>query len=342
MILFLLNLVWAATPTPSIAPVVAPVAADTREAILSASQTLQVDDKDKAAHSLIAAAESLGGWFSSLTDDAVVLRVPAAQLEALLAQAATLGTVVEKNYGRVDSSEELRTLRTRLSSRQEMLQRYLAVLNDANRDATVTLGREIARVISDIEGIQGRIRLLEEQSAFAQVSFSFRFRDRAAPTSDGASAFAWLNQLNLSDMLYDFQYGKGGGHSPQVHFPAIKGFAAFKKTSHFAALSPDDVKLRARVFRNKPKADLAFWREAMRVRMIEAGYTVLAEGDIQAQGGPGSLLTLSAPSGDKDYTYMIALFVDGGRLVVVEALGETRTFEPWKDALLTGISGMSF
>ena len=55
-------------------------------------------------------------------------------------------------------------------------------------------------------------------------------------------------------------------------------------------MSPDEVLFRVRTARNKPQADLGYWREALRNRMSDAGYAIVSEADIQASGHEGVLL----------------------------------------------------
>lgn len=332
-------------PAPAAAPA-APAPEPMPERVeatwIVASQTLQVDDRDAAMKAIIAAAERDGGWFSSLSDDSVTIRIPVARLAALLETGKSLGTLVDKSYRSQDLSDELLQLKTRLRSRRETLNRYLEVLKGADSGSTVTVGRAIAQSINEIEGIEGRIRLLTHQAAYAQATFSFRFRDRAAPSNDGSSPFAWINALNLSTVLNDFKYGDGGGRSKGVTLPTPEGFAAYRKGSRYAAVNPADVKLRVRTFRHKPEAELAFWQEAMRTRMVAAGYVVVSEEKITGAGGEGALLELTAPYGTEDLRYLIAVFVDGRRLVVVESVGGAADFKAERERIVAAIREINF
>ena len=309
---------------------------------IQASEVLEVSDREATAAALISAATQRGGYFSALTDTSVTLRVPVTMVPEMVAEASKLGTVRDRGYQSQDLSEELRTLRVRLSSRQASLDRYLKVLGEAGADALVAVGRQVDASITDIEQIQGRIRLLEHQADFARIDFSFQFRDRSAPVATGTSSFHWINQLNLADILAAFQRGNGGGYSPGATMPAPEGFAPYSRPARFAAVSPDDVKLRLRIFRNKPKADLEFWKEAVRIRFAQAGYRVVGVEDLVATGGPLALIALAAPSGAHDYSYHVAIAVDGNRIIVVEMVGEAARFEAHQAAMRTALAGLDF
>ncbi len=303
--------------------------------------TVQVDDREQAIAAVIETAESNGGWFTALTDESVTVAVPTDRAAAVLDGAKALGLVVERSWSVSDLDAELLDLRARLASREGVLTRYLDILEGAHANAVVAVEREITRTVAEIEQIQGRVRLLEHRAAYAQLGFSFRFRDRAQPARDGSSSFAWLNTLNLADLQDAFRSGRHAHRSGGITVEAPTGFAPGRKARRFVAVSPDDVVFRVRTARNKPKADLMFWKEAMITRMTGAGYRVIATGDVTAGGAPGALLELSAPDGTQDAAYLVAVFVDGGRLVVVESAGEVARFAARRAAVIEAIEGMS-
>lgn len=304
--------------------------------------TVQVDDREKAIHAVLADVTARGGWFSHLSDDAVTVQVPVAVAGEMLDGARALGVIVDRSWQVQELDTERIDLDARLSSRTAVLKRYLEILSTTHANAVVAVEREITNTVAEIERIQGRINQIDHLGSFARLTWSFRFRDRAAPTRDGSSSFGWINTLNLADLQDAFRSGHLEHASGGVHAPAPAGFAAGKHARHYAALSPDDVVYRVRKARNKPRADLAFWKEAMRTRMTEAGYHVVAESDIQAGAVPGALVELSAPDGQQDDTYVIAVFVDGRRLVIVEAAGEVGRYIGRREAVLAAIRGLTF
>lgn len=120
------------------------------------------------------------------------------------------------------------------------------------------------------------------------------------------------------------------------------GFAAFESSAgrgeDFRAVSPDGVVFRVRSEPNKPEADLPFWKEALKKRMLEAGYTFFAERDIKAASGePGYLLELSAPLGPRDYNYDVAIFHKGSKIVIAEAAGEVVRMKGRHDAIVAAL-----
>jgi hypothetical protein len=308
--------------------------------VVTATLVVKVAQRDPAAVAIIHQTETLGGYFSSLAQDRVVLRVPAAKADELLAFAPSLGLVVDRSFARTDRSFELSDLQSRLAAREAMLQQYMVVLSEASADAVLTVERQIVNLVSEMEGFKGRIRVLEHDIAMAEVTVSFEFRDRQAPSRDGSSSFAWLNTLNLEDLVVGFRSALRHGHLSSVLVPPPKDFAPYRQRSEYRAASPDGVVFRVRKERQKPEADLSFWKEAARKRMADAGYHVTAVQDLDAAGTPGFLLETAAPMGTEDYAYLVAFFPRGRKLVVAEAAGEVSRFEARKAAVLDAIRAM--
>ena len=127
---------------------------------------------------------------------------------------------------------------------------------------------------------------------------------------------------------------------PEFKATAPQGFAAYGDWFGFRAVSPEGVVYRVRAEANEPKAELAFWREALKKRMLDAGYTFIAEGDIRASDKAGYLLELAAPQGPMDYSYLIGLFVDGDSLVIAEVAGEVTKVRDRRKDVVTAMSAI--
>lgn len=329
-----------APATVSPGPTTAPAA---QETLVTASLVVAVAQQEASAERVVQKARELGGWFQSQTPTALSLRVPMDKADALIAFAEAEGKVVDKQLSRTDLHSELADLRGRLEARRSVLDEYYAVLKTATASSVVSVERQVLNAVSQIESLEGRIRLLEDQAAHARVEVSFQFRERAAPARDGSSSFAWLNTLNLQDLVANFQLERPSFRSRGASVAAPPdGFSAWRKEKFYRAASPDDVLLAIRVEKHKPKADLNFWKEAVRERMVAAGYRVLAERDVQASKHDGALIELAAPLGTEDWTYLIAFFPVGKRMVVAEVGGEIATVEAKKAELVATIESMTF
>jgi hypothetical protein len=307
---------------------------------IEASLVVKVGVPDATADAVVAEAVRLGGWFASRTRTTVTLEVPVSNHEEFLAFVAKQGLVADRTYTASDLGAELEDLNARLRAREGVLDRYEAVLATASSKSIVSVERQIVGVVEEIEEIKGRIRYLEHQAAFATVAVSFDFRDRAAPARDGSSSFAWLNTMNLQDVVSEFRYDEAYWTTRGAHAVVPDGFSAFRHPNRFRAVTPDEVVYRVRTVKHDPEAELSFWKEALRVRMVNAGYHVTGESDIVADGVPGTLLELQAPIGTQDDGYLIAVFPAGNRLVIAEAAGEITKLAARRDAVVAAIGAM--
>ena len=127
---------------------------------------------------------------------------------------------------------------------------------------------------------------------------------------------------------------------PDFSAKAPPGFAAFHDWFEFRAVSPEGVVYRVRSEDSDRRAELAFWREALKKRMLDAGYTFILESDIRASGKAGYLLELAAPQGTVDYSYLMAIFVDGKKLVIAEAAGEVTKLKERRAALVEAMTAI--
>jgi hypothetical protein len=168
------------------------------------SLVLKVGNRDQAADQVIAAVEKLDGYFIERTDEMLRLKVPVESVKRLLLQVEPLGVVIERKQEAQDLGDIMDERRTRLASKQEVLQRYFTVLTGAGPSAVVEVEQEMTSLVAEIEGLKGSLTMYEHQLRYADVVVSFAFRERRPPVRDGSSSFRWLNTMNLADLIWGF------------------------------------------------------------------------------------------------------------------------------------------
>lgn len=170
--------------------------------------TVSVSNPDKAGNSLISKATGMDGYFTYLSDNSVTIRIPSEKSPEFIAYCETIGDVIEKRIDTTSYDETLNQKRTSLKTKQDILEKYIALLKGSGNKTIVSVEKAIQEVISDIEHLKGSIAFMEHELAFARVTVNFRFIDRDAPVYSGKSSFAWLNTLNLKSMIEDFNNEK--------------------------------------------------------------------------------------------------------------------------------------
>jgi len=171
---------------------------------LWAQLVVKVADRDQAAAAIQTAAEEAGGYFSEKSAHGLILKVPVEKAGEVIALAERQGQRVERSLRRDDLSEELLHKTAALKAKQSIQTQYLSLLAQAEVQAALTIEKELVNVTAEIETLQGNLRYLRHQLRFAELHVLFEFEDRNMPVPSGSSSFAWLNTLNLSDLLEDY------------------------------------------------------------------------------------------------------------------------------------------
>jgi hypothetical protein len=175
------------------------------------SCVLQVEESEQAARAIVAKADSMGGWFMRRSKSDLELRVPSARADTFIAGLAGLGVLLDRNLSTESLEGERGELTSRLKARRGMLQDYYAVLKESGDSTLFTIQSEIVNLQTEIEQTGAQIQKLEDRMAYARVTVSFRFFERAAPLTTGQSRFRWLNHLDLPNLMRRFPDGYSKG-----------------------------------------------------------------------------------------------------------------------------------
>ena len=152
-----------------------------RQVISTASLSLRVEDVPAAINQVRDIAQGTGGFVQQMSSfgegderqATIILRVPQEQFSAALQRIESLGKLLDQDLGREDVSEQLIDLKARLGSSQREEKSLLALLDRADQVSEVlAVERELNRVRSDIERLEGRLNFLERQVALATITVS--------------------------------------------------------------------------------------------------------------------------------------------------------------------------
>jgi hypothetical protein len=178
-------------------------AADTRRTALVSRMVLKVVNPDEARSRLVAGVRELGGFPALATDDRLEMKVPPGRIDELLQLIAAEGLVLEKTLDRQDLTLEIAQLDGQLGAKRAVLTRLRGFFDDSGVQATLRIEQTMTELVTEIEQVKGRLRVLEERARFARVEISFRFkqRDRLIYVH---SPFEWLNTVSLDRFLEEF------------------------------------------------------------------------------------------------------------------------------------------
>ncbi|MSQ82292.1 MAG: hypothetical protein EXR77_05145 [Myxococcales bacterium] len=110
--------------------------------------------------------------------------------------------------------------------------------------------------------------------------------------------------------------------TPKYAMPAPDGFVRFEDKKGLAYITADGVQVRSRSVRNYPKADLAFWADAMERHLVARGYLLHAKKCFKtSRGADGCTAEFVLPHSGEDWVLAETLFVHGDHIAVVETAG---------------------
>lgn len=122
---------------------------------------------------------------------------------------------------------------------------------------------------------------------------------------------------------------------PASQTPA--GFADYEGTRKLQAANAERVVYQVRQIDNKPRADLAFWRVAMKEHLLKSGYVLVTEGELGDAARPGYYIETSAPRGSADYNYLVAIFVQDQHITVIESAGELAAYKARREQIFAAL-----
>lgn len=166
-----------------------------RKVIHTARLEIATDELGDASATLSGIAEGVGGYVATsdssgvgdeITRVSATLRVPTAAFETALAQLRAKGTVHSEGLVGRDVTEEYSDLEAQLRSQTALEERMLVILakTESVEDA-LAVERELVRVRSTVETLEGRRKLLDHQVAMANIEVTlFNPTQPTAPSSE--------------------------------------------------------------------------------------------------------------------------------------------------------------
>ncbi|MAG56139.1 MAG: hypothetical protein CMJ83_07605 [Planctomycetes bacterium] len=200
----------AASPTP---PAGESAPSESRHVIVTSEVHLLTDDLDQTRRELppILTRHEARSDASVLEPGRAVwtLRVPTERHDAFLADLSTLGKAQRSAKSTKDVTEDHTDLAARLKSHRAVEERLLALLADRSPqlEAVISVERELGRVRTEIERLEGRLRQLADQTTYATVTLSVHenptpVEPTATPTLMTRLGTTWSGSIaTLGDFL---------------------------------------------------------------------------------------------------------------------------------------------
>ncbi len=282
---------------------------------------LLVRDRRAAADSISRWSETQGGYFLVKTLERVDFRLPNAAIPLLKETLASMSEeLVEYNQNTFDLREQLLSSQSALEAREEILAKNLEYIADSDVEGTLTLEREIRRLMKEIDKYRGILRKRENDSRYAFVSVMLTFKNQSIPDSR-PSRFSWINTVDFYDFVnYGAFWKQSGFGGPKIDLP--EGFALIDASPEYLAVSPEGVQLRVRKEKNYPKKTIQFWDTALSAHLSERGYIEVGEKTALELGNtPFTTHSWGVSYGNENYLYLTGLRQNGRWIEILEIAG---------------------
>ena len=187
----------AAPPAAGGASAAAPAPVAGRLLVWTASQTIVVDRPAAAADQAAALATSAGGYVdrhsAGDTRADLSLRVPAGDLTAILDRLAKLGQETHRYVHAEDVTEDYVDLEARLKNLAALRDRLRGLLDRASKvDDVLSIERELTRVQSELDSLEGRWKKLRGSIELATVDLTFERRRILGPLGWAFKGAGWI------------------------------------------------------------------------------------------------------------------------------------------------------
>ena len=174
-----------------------------RKVVYSASFGMVVGDVRYVQDRIQELAEGLGGYMQQMGADFIVIRVPAEKFKQIEGMLAKFGSIASREVTAEDVTEQYYDFEVRLKNAQALAARLRELIKESRNVAdTLAAEKELARVTTEIDRLEGVLNRLKNRIAYATVRVSLS-RMREAPTAElvGKLPFAWLHDLGLDSLL---------------------------------------------------------------------------------------------------------------------------------------------
>ncbi len=124
-----------------------------------------------AMESAVLVAEEVGGHLAGRGNDFVKVKVPSARFREVMTRLEKLGEVTQRSVSAADVTAEFKDLEVRLENlraTRKRIEEFMA--RAANMTELFQVERELERVTTEIDTIQGRLRFLREHAALSVIT----------------------------------------------------------------------------------------------------------------------------------------------------------------------------
>jgi len=222
---------------------------------------LRVKRQLEAVDAITKLTQAAGGYIQSLSQQVMVVRIPAADFEGVMARFAAVGEVLDRGVKAIDVSRQVTDLDARLAVAVEARARLLELLRTvANVDERLQILEEVKRLTEQIEIAESTLATLRNLANYFTITIELQPVVAETAHTTHRSPFPWIQGLQAH--LVTLSKGKD-----DVAITLPKGFVWFEDDDVWRAQAADTSMLRAGKVDNEPRGDAKFWAAAVQHEM---------------------------------------------------------------------------
>ena len=314
--------------------------------IYNATLGLRVDRVSVVQAKAKAVAEEYGGYIGDSSPGMMQIRVPAEQFEPAFDALAALGSVTQRIIKAEEASERVVDLESRLKSLHSLRDRLIVMVDQSeNIKHALEVQRELAKVIDQIELINGRLRLTKQQIAYATIDLTISPTPAEQRLTPGIP-IAWVRDLGdvfRQRSVVDVTAPRRLRDGVTVDLP--DGFIRYYQENHVTqAIDANGVRLRVRRHTNFEGGSGKFWEQLITRSLKDDGGLTLDPSKAVSfeRGNPGKVIRGQKTIAGETVRYMIAVGVatDEDYVYTLEAWGVAEHFDAAEDEIMQAIATM--
>ena len=169
-----------------------------RLTIRSASLRIEVDNTDSATKAVTKDIESMDGYVDHIyrRDDksvSLTVKLPETALEELINKTSGLGVVKSKSLSAKDVTDEITDIEARLKNLYVLRDRFRLLLDKADTvSEVIDIERELSRIQTEIDSIEGRRLKLKNQVAYSEAEIYIDQKTIYGPLGYAGYGLYWL------------------------------------------------------------------------------------------------------------------------------------------------------
>ncbi len=193
------------TLTQEITKKESPICGDLKLEEKSSNLTLQVLNTYETQKEILKYLEAQKGFLKERQEKFLVVSIPTCELSKILEHLSAKYNLLDKGIKTQSLTWDHKQKSENLRSKESLLQNYFDLLKESDSGSFLEVEREIQQLTNEIENLKSNIEEIEFRASYSEMQILFNEVDQKQRISNFKSSFAWINDLNLVDLMRDFE-----------------------------------------------------------------------------------------------------------------------------------------